>query len=697
MPFNFRSIRVRLPVLFTLVSVLPALLSVFWISNVLTDRMDDILQQRVSEGVTVVENVLQQYTEDLLLKGRVVAQTQQIQDNLRSRNKIALINELNTLNQDLQLTLYGTVIEVFDESGQVVVSEPKKRTQQVPDRMIYTALRRNEFKVSRFFADDQLRIATALPIFYPGQPRAIGAVTLSFNVSDRLADEIRKIAGSEVMFFKGRPGDNSLTLLASTLDEETTTTLIARHLQGELALQNAPDYVLQTRQSSARNGIYQLGVGVETRNILAVINSLRNLLYLIALVAALFALLSALGLSRRLVQYIVYLVQAARKVEKGELDDPIHLKSKDELGGLAEHLDAMRREIKSTLEQKEVMIDNLVVRDQLNQAIIRKVGNELLKEVLMIIIHSVNAQKGSIMMMDRGQQRLLLKVVYDPMQSERPENVLEEVSFEMGEGIAGEVARTGEAVICNDTQNDKRFKTYRFQEMDKRIWNMICIPLQVGDEVLGIVSLDNKREGFTQEDLTKVKHLAGQVAIAVQNAELYERSITDGLTQLFIRRYFDDHLEQEMKRAARTESQMALLLFDIDHFKRFNDTYGHQVGDWVIQKVAAVAKRCIRDGLDMAARYGGEEFAIVMPDTDIDAAVRVAERLREAVAESFVYHEGNKLTITISLGCAVFPDQANDKETLIQLADTALYASKHKGRNCTTAYSEELSVYMSLE
>jgi len=267
----------------------------------------------------------------------------------------------------------------------------------------------------------------------------------------------------------------------------------------------------------------------------------------------------------------------------------------------------------------------------------------------------------------------------------------------MGEGIAGEVARTGEAVICNDTQNDKRFKTYRFQEMDKRIWNMICIPLQVGDEVLGIVSLDNKREGFTQEDLTKVKHLAGQVAIAVQNAELYERSITDGLTQLFIRRYFDDHLEQEMKRAARTESQMALLLFDIDHFKRFNDTYGHQVGDWVIQKVAAVAKRCIRDGLDMAARYGGEEFAIVMPDTDIDAAVRVAERLREAVAESFVYHEGNKLTITISLGCAVFPDQANDKETLIQLADTALYASKHKGRNCTTAYSEELSVYMSLE
>lgn len=696
MPFNFRSIRVRLPLLFMLVSTVPALVSVVWISNVLTDRMEDILQQRVNDGVTVVENVLQQYTEDLLLKGRVVAQTQQIQDLLRSRDKIALINELSSLNQDLQLTLYGTVIEVFDESGQAVVSEPKKRTQQVPDRMIYTALRRNEFKVSRFFADNQLRIATALPIFYPGQPRAIGAVTLSFNVSDRLADEIRKIAVSEVMFFKGRAKDQSLTLLASTLDEDTSRSLIERYLQNDLNLKSKPDYVLATRQSNARNGLYQLGVAVETRNMLAVIDSLRNLLYLIAVVAALLGLLSALGLSRRLVQYIVYLVQAARKVERGELDDPIYLASKDELGGLADHLDAMRREIKSTLEQKEVMIDNLMVRDQLNQAIIRKVGNELLKEVLMIIIHSVNAQKGSIMMVDKAEEQLLLKVVYDPMQSEQPENVLEEISFAFGEGIAGEVARSGEAVICNDTQNDKRFKTYRFQQMDKRIWNMICIPLKVGDAILGVVSLDNKGAGFTEEDLTKVNHLAGQVAIAVQNAELYERSITDGLTQLFIRRYFDDHLEQEMKRTLRTKSSMALLLFDIDHFKRFNDTYGHQVGDWVIQKVAAVAKGCIRDGLDMAARYGGEEFAIVMPDTDLAGSVQVAERLRKAVEDSFVYHEGNKLKITISLGCAAFPAQADDKEALIQLADTALYASKHKGRNCTTAYSEQLSVYTNL-
>ncbi len=702
---NFRSIRFRLPLLFTLISALPALLSVFWISNVLTDRMEQILQQRVDDGSVVVENVLQQYTEDLLLKGRVVAQAQRIQELLRSRNKIELINELNRMNQDLQLTLYGTVIEVFDENGQLVVSEPKKRQQQVPDRTIYTALRKNEFKVSRFFAGDQLRIATALPIFYADNARAVGAVTLSFNVSDRLADEIHKISASEVLFFRATANNNEGTharthavqLLASTLDESTSHLLIEKHLNNNLRLKDNPDYLMATQKNTARNGVYQLGVAVETREMLATIQSLRNFLYAIALGAALLALLSALVLSRRLVNYIVYLVQAARKVEKGELEDKIHLNSRDELGGLADHLDAMRLEIKSTLEQKEVMITNLTVRDQLNQAIIRKVGNELLKEVLMIIIRSVDAQKGSIMMMDQIKEKLILKVVYDPVQSNQPENVLEEIMFSLGEGIAGEVAEKGEAVICNDTQNDRRFKTYRFQEMDRRIWNMICLPLKVGDKVLGVVSLDNKRDGFAQEDLTRVQHLAGQVAIAVQNAELYERSITDGLTKLFIRRYFEDHLSQEIKRTRRNNGTLALLMFDIDHFKRFNDTYGHQVGDWVIQKVAGVAKDSIRDGVDMPARYGGEEFAVVMPDTDLAGAYHVGERIRKAVENSFVYHEGNKLKITISVGCAVFPDQATDKESLIQFADAALYGSKHKGRNCTTKYTDELLVYTELD
>ncbi|MEZ0369114.1 MAG: GGDEF domain-containing protein, partial [Candidatus Sericytochromatia bacterium] len=123
-----------------------------------------------------------------------------------------------------------------------------------------------------------------------------------------------------------------------------------------------------------------------------------------------------------------------------------------------------------------------------------------------------------------------------------------------------------------------------------------------------------------------------------------------------------------------------------------NDTYGHQVGDWVIQKVASVARANIRD-VDMAARYGGEEFAIIMPDTRLEEAWTVGERIRLAVEDSFVFHDGHKLKITISLGCAEYPAQAQTKQSLIMHADTALYASKHQGRNQTTKYDPQLAMY----
>lgn len=105
-----------------------------------------------------------------------------------------------------------------------------------------------------------------------------------------------------------------------------------------------------------------------------------------------------------------------------------------------------------------------------------------------------------------------------------------------------------------------------------------------------------------------------------------------------------------------------------------------------------MARQSIRDGVDMAARYGGEEFAIIMPDTDLEGAYAVGERIRRAVEESFVYHEGHRLKITISVGCAEFPAQAVSKEALIMHADTALYVSKRKGRNQTTKFSPEIAM-----
>ena len=125
-------------------------------------------------------------------------------------------------------------------------------------------------------------------------------------------------------------------------------------------------------------------------------------------------------------------------------------------------------------------------------------------------------------------------------------------------------------------------------------------------------------------------------------------------------------------------------MFDIDHFKQFNDTFGHQVGDRVLQIVAQVIRRNVREGMDIPARYGGEEFAMIMPDTDLDGAAVLGDRLREMIAETGVPHAGKELKVTISLGCATYPLHASSQELLIMAADKALYASKEAGRNCLT-------------
>lgn len=685
-----KSIRFRLPIMFMMASAIPAIVAIFWISNLLNERMNQMLQQRVNDSAVIVSNVFNQYSEDLLLRARLLAQDSRTQELLKARKRIELINHLSTLSDDLNLNLYGAVLEVFDENTRLLASVPKRGAQHVPDTMVYTALTKGEFKTSRFFQNDKLKISTALPVFHPSSSQALGVVTLSFDVSDKLTNEIHKLADAEVLIFS-QPINQAPRLLASTLDMESSERLIQRFANSDP--QANEDYMVAALQGNARNGSYYLMAAVETREMRNVVGSLKDILFFIAGAAAFLALIFALGLSRNLVNRILYLVHAARKVEEGELDQQIVIVSQDEFGTLASTLDSMREEIKSTLVQKESMITNLTIRDKINQAIILESGSSLLKEVLMIIIRAVDAQKGSIMLVDEEAQQLVLKVVFDPEQADEAFKVLEHVTFAIGEGIAGKVAASGEAIICNDTQSDGRFKTYRFQAMDRRIWNMICIPLQVNDEILGVISLDNKSNGFSERDLELVQHLANQIAIAIQNAELYERSIIDGLTGLFIRRYFEDLLDQEIKRSNRFDTPTSLLMFDIDHFKRFNDTYGHQVGDWVIQKVAHIAQESIRDGVDHAARYGGEEFAVIMPETDLKAAMVVAERIRKAIEDSFVFHEGTKLKITVSLGCAEYPAQAGHKEELIRHADTALYASKHKGRNCATAYAQDLAMY----
>lgn len=174
------------------------------------------------------------------------------------------------------------------------------------------------------------------------------------------------------------------------------------------------------------------------------------------------------------------------------------------------------------------------------------------------------------------------------------------------------------------------------------------------------------------------------------NQELERLAHTDGLTQTANRRYFDYYLEKEWRRLTRQQQSLALILCDVDHFKQFNDTYGHQAGDFCLQQVAQVLTQTVRCSADLVARYGGEEFAVVLSNTDIHEAIHIAQRISTTLREmQLPHHTSEKQQITISMGLAtIIPNSKNTPQSLVAAADRALYSAKSNGRDCYCVASD---------
>ncbi|MFC1746641.1 diguanylate cyclase [Candidatus Riflebacteria bacterium] len=230
------------------------------------------------------------------------------------------------------------------------------------------------------------------------------------------------------------------------------------------------------------------------------------------------------------------------------------------------------------------------------------------------------------------------------------------------------------------------------QELDRDIKSLICIPLLVERKSIGVLNMVNKKTvgKFTADDLSLALTLANQASVLIQNARLYNLATVDGLTGLFVRRHFQYKLSEELSRAKRYDKPMAVMMSDIDHFKKFNDTYGHQTGDLVLREVASLLKDSIRN-LDTAARFGGEEFVVVLPETDNEGAFTLAERYRKKIEEFDFVDGDNILKVTISIGVATIEgaNPQNEKD-FVEKADIALYNCKNSGRNCVTLYHPDL-------
>ena len=224
--------------------------------------------------------------------------------------------------------------------------------------------------------------------------------------------------------------------------------------------------------------------------------------------------------------------------------------------------------------------------------------------------------------------------------------------------------------------------------------DLLFVPLTAGDQLIGVLQLDQPRNGLVPslEDVQALEIFGNQAVTAIQSARAYETtrqmSVRDSLTEAFNHRYFQETLYREMTRHERSGQPLALVMLDIDDFKRINDRWGHPVGDIVLKGLVEELMNGVRE-MDTVARYGGEEFALIFPETTPEKAFHVADRLRTRVASRLFMAPDltHPLAVTISLGLACFPEDGNLKRVLIERADQALYQAKRSGKNCVVTAS----------
>ena len=226
--------------------------------------------------------------------------------------------------------------------------------------------------------------------------------------------------------------------------------------------------------------------------------------------------------------------------------------------------------------------------------------------------------------------------------------------------------------------------------------NYLCVPLSAPGETLGVLYVASNPDTaplslaatqFEQAGLLRRSiAVAERVSLALANLRLREllrnQSIRDPLTSLYNRRYLEESLTREFHRASRAGRNISVVMLDLDHFKHFNDTFGHQVGDVLLKEVAGVIQGRVRAG-DLACRYGGEEFSLILAEIGVEGAQKCVENIRQAIRHLSLHHRGQTLgTVTISAGIATYPTHADNPEDLIRTADEALYRQESRPRSC---------------
>ncbi len=344
------------------------------------------------------------------------------------------------------------------------------------------------------------------------------------------------------------------------------------------------------------------------------------------------------------------------------------------------------RVIAKTHRELEVLVKDLSTLYVIGQSVNSTIDqNELFQTICHNLPRQVGIQEFAVLLLNSEHQRLDVKAAWGFPHLER----IKALSFAVGEGVTGLVAQSGRMIYIPDVREDSRYMHYRGEH--QKTGSFLSVPLHYKDELIGVMNCGRDRKaGFSKNEIKLLQLVAGQIALSIANSRLYaktrELSVRDELTGLYNRRHFLHVLQLEWKRASRFHHPLSLLMVDVDHFKKYNDTHGHKEGDRVLKQMGGLLIKTLRE-VDTLARFGGEEFVVLLPDTDRNGALAVGEKLRRIVAsEQFTLTDQNPIPVTISVGVANYPDDVQELEDLIDHTDLALYDAKDQGRNRVVAY-----------
>lgn len=270
------------------------------------------------------------------------------------------------------------------------------------------------------------------------------------------------------------------------------------------------------------------------------------------------------------------------------------------------------------------------------------------------------------------------------------DQAMAEAAFSTGAAsVASWLLNQREPVLVDNLAADRRFSGTMFPYR-----SLVALPMWVREEPLGLLlAFDVQSRNFGHQDFQRASILAKQLALGISNTSLYARieelSITDGLTKLNRVRHFLERFDGELDRARRYSHPLSLLMGDLDSFKHLNDTYGHLEGDEMLKLTARVMEQNFKRPA-ILARYGGEEFSILLPDVTKEAAVEQADRFREALSVAKPDSTENRSALTISIGVASFPADAQTRRNMIARADLALYKAKREGKNRVCPYDDSI-------